>query len=488
MVSAHTQTSGPALCYGDTVAFEITASGGVPPYSGTGNYTLPAGIHPIMITDANGCSTVENISVVEPDELVASAAVVDPILCYDGSGVVNISATGGTPPYTGVGDVTVEAGEYAFTVTDANGCSFSDKINIEEPDKLEYTIDSVIDPTCFPDRDYDNGSICISITGGTDPFPKGSGWTNLGGGSWCLENLSAGNYTIDVTDANDCSSTGSLGIALTRPQGIDAYITSNVDADCDNNSIIQTNYVFVSGGVPPYEISWSGGASCDPADPQCMETSVSGTYTAFIHDQESLANGCPPIEVEVEADLPVIGDAAFNFTSANSQACGVLSVNDPITFTDQSTGDIVSMSWDFGDGSADVVGQSSPTHTYTETGTYEVELTVEYPFGCIDTFTRNIKVTKGYDILIPNGFTPNNDGINDTIRPALLCVEEVKMSVYDTWGSLLYVETGTADTLEGWDGNINGTPAENGNYIIVVEGITYNGTVLNLNGPITLIK
>ena len=146
------------------------------------------------------------------------------------------------------------------------------------------------------------------------------------------------------------------------------------------------------------------------------------------------------------------------------------------------------MSWDFGDGSADTVGESSPTHTYTETGTFEVELTVEYPFGCIETFTRNIKVTKGYDILIPNGFTPNNDGINDTIRPALLCVEEVKMSVYDTLGSLLYVETGTDDTLEGWDGTINGTPAENGNYIIVVEGTTYNGTVLSLNGPITLIK
>ena len=62
----------------------------------------------------------------------------------------------------------------------------------------------------------------------------------------------------------------------------------------------------------------------------------------------------------------------------------------------------------------------------------------------------------------------------------------VKMSIYDTWGSLLYVETG--DTIYGWDGTIDGNPAENGNYIIVVVAETFNGNVVELNGPITLIK
>ena len=67
-------------------------------------------------------------------------------------------------------------------------------------------------------------------------------------------------------------------------------------------------------------------------------------------------------------------------------------------------------------------------------------------------------------------------------------MEQVKMSIYDTWGSLLYVEVGENDTIVGWDGTINGNPAENGNYIIVVEATTYRGETIELNGPITLIK
>ena len=60
------------------------------------------------------------------------------------------------------------------------------------------------------------------------------------------------------------------------------------------------------------------------------------------------------------------------------------------------------------------------------------------------------------------------------------------MSIYDTFGSELYQETGK--TIYGWDGTIDGNPAENGNYIIVVVAETSNGEVIELNGPITLIK
>lgn len=351
-----------------------------------------------------------------------------------------------------------------------------------------YTIDSTTNPTCSPDWSYTNGSICITITGGTNPFPVGTGWTDYGNGSWCLENLSVGDFTIDVTDGNGCTSNGATDITLTRPPVIDAYITSNINADCSNNTITQTNYVFVTGGTPPYEFLWSGGEACNPINPQCMETTVSGTYTVYIHDQESLANGCPPIEVDVVVDLPEIGDATFSYTSPNSTLCDVLSFNEPITFNNESTGDIVNLTWDFGDGSADVIGEQNPIHIYSEIGTYQVELTVEYPYGCTETYTEIVEITKGYDILLPNAFTPNGDGVNDTIRPVTLCMAEIQISIYDTWGSLLYVEVGENDIIDGWDGTINGNPAENGNYIIVVEATTYRGETIELNGPITLIK
>ena len=487
--SAHTQTSGSALCNGDTVSFNVTASGGVPPYVGTGNYTFPGGTHPITITDANGCTTIESITVVEPSVLTAVATLTQPIDCNGGTGEITITAIGGTPPYVGTGVVQVNAGEYFYTVTDANNCSFSDSIIITEPNLLTYTIDIINNPTCSPDWSYTNGEICITIIGGTNPFPIGAGWIDNGSGQWCLNDLTEGDYSIDVTDVNSCTSNiGNTIITLTRPPLIDAFITSNINADCSINTITQTNYVFVSGGTPPYEFTWSGGDTCVPSNPQCMETTVSGIYTVFIHDQESIANGCPPIEVDVVVDLPEIGDALFDYSSPNSLLCDVLAINEPISFNSLSTGDVVNISWDFGDGSPDVIGDFNPSHIYSEVGSYQVELTVEYPFGCTETYTEIIEITKGYDIILPNAFTPNGDGLNDTIRPITLCVKEIEMSVYDTWGSLIYVEVGVDDNITGWDGTINGEPAENGNYILVVKATTYRGDTIDINGPITLIK
>ena len=251
--------------------------------------------------------------------------------------------------------------------------------------------------------------------------------------------------------------------------------------------MIQTNYVFVTGGSPPYEISWSGGDVCDPINPQCMETTESGTYTAFIHDQESLANGCPPIEVEVVIDLPEIGDAAFSYSSPNSVFCNQLANNELITFNNESTGDVVNFYWNFGDGSPVVVGEMTPTHLYAMAGSYEVSLTVEYPSECCtETYTELIVITKGYELEIPNAFTPNQDGINDTIRPLFDCMDNVQMSIYDTWGTLLYFEEGT--NLVGWDGFIRNIPAENGNYILYVKALTNSGKEITRSTSITLIK
>ena len=486
--SSNSLVSEPALCFGDTETYNITASGGTPPYIGTGNYSLPAGIHSIVVTDANGCQTTETITVIEPTELTATAIITAPILCYGGFAEVTITASGGSPPYFGTGVFKTTSGNYEYTITDANGCEYSNNIFVNEPEELLYTIDSVVNPTCSPDWSYSNGSICITITGGTNPFPIGNGWTSLGGGVWCLNDISAGTYIIDVDDENNCSTnTNSTEVKLTRPPEIEAKITSTTTADCDNNNIIQTNYIFVTGGSPPYEFSWSGGNVCDPLIPQCMETTESGTYIAYIHDQESLANGCPPIEVEVIVDLPEIGDPNFSYSSPNDNSCNLLTNNEIITFNNESTGDVVNLFWDFGDGSPVLEGESSPTHLYTMAGSYEVTLTVEYPSECcIESYSEIIEVTKGYQLEIPNAFTPNQDGINDTIRPLFSCMQNIQMFIYDTWGSLIYKEEGTS--LEGWDGLINNSPAENGNYIMYVNALTFSGKEIRKNTSITLIK
>jgi gliding motility-associated-like protein len=95
-------------------------------------------------------------------------------------------------------------------------------------------------------------------------------------------------------------------------------------------------------------------------------------------------------------------------------------------------------------------------------------------------------VEKGYLFVVPNAFTPNNDAINDTFRPVTKALKNVRLDIYDTWGSLIYSETG--DTLKGWDGKIKEQNAENGNYYCKVSAETFYGTIVNENHPFILIK
>jgi gliding motility-associated-like protein len=486
--SSFTLVSLPVQCYNGTATYNVTATGGVGPYSGTGNYTLAAGVHPIVVTDSNGCTSTQVITVTQPTELVPQVVLTSPILCFGGTAQVTVTASGGTGAYTGTGTFTVTAGgPYNYTVTDANGCTKQVSIIVTQPSQLSFVIDSTQNPTCSPDRSYSNGSICITISGGTNPTPVGAGWVNIGGNKWCLNNLSAGNYTINVTDLNSCASTGVQNVTLTRPTPLQAFINNNIQVNCATSTVTQNNYVFANGGTPPYTFTWSGGVACNPANPQCMTTTINGNYIAYVNDAEGIANGCPPIEVPFVVNLIEIGTPSFTFSSYASINCGSLAIKDPILFTNTSTGDYASLSW-FVNGVL-VSNQETFTHEFDEVGDYTVTLTVNYTIAgitCTYSETEVLSITNGYDIVIPNAFTPNGDGINDTIRPVYKCMDKMEMSVYDTWGSLLYFEEDT--DLKGWDGTINGKEAENGNYIIVVRATTFAGKDLFINGPVTLIK
>jgi gliding motility-associated-like protein len=87
---------------------------------------------------------------------------------------------------------------------------------------------------------------------------------------------------------------------------------------------------------------------------------------------------------------------------------------------------------------------------------------------------------------MPNGFTANSDGINDIFKPEFEGLEAISLQIYDTWGNVIYSEKEA--TVVGWDGKINGVPAENGNYYYKVTGTTFYGEVIEKSGPFTLIK
>ena len=106
----------------------------------------------------------------------------------------------------------------------------------------------------------------------------------------------------------------------------------------------------------------------------------------------------------------------------------------------------------------------------------------------MDVVTHSLKqfeLLKGM-VLLPNTFTPNGDGINDTIRPWYKCMSSIEL-VFMT-PSVHYYMLNLTGEIYGWDGLINGRPAENGNYIIVVRAVSLYGQEIELNGPVTLVR
>jgi len=117
---------------------------------------------------------------------------------------------------------------------------------------------------------------------------------------------------------------------------------------------------------------------------------------------------------------------------------------------------------------------------------YIVTLTVTYPFGCVYVLTISLVVEKGYLLVIPSAFTPNSDGVNDTFRPVSKRLKNIKMDIYDSWGSVIYSETG--QSLFGWNGKINDVNAENGNYYSTITAETFYGITIQDKQTFVLIK
>ena len=322
-------------------------------------------------------------------------------------------------------------------------------------------------------EDPNSGSINVTTSGGYGDYEF---LWNTGEDTEDLINIGPGEYTLTVTDLHDCSST-SEAFTVLRQEDLTVDLTTEVVPYCENNLVTQENSISISGGFPPYTVNWSGGA-VDISDNTFMTAYQNGVYNVLVTDQI----GCQ-VNTEIIIDFEEIGEPSFTYDSNGNIDCGI-SIYNELEFINTSSGDYISVSWDFGDGSSIVTGDVV-SHQYLNPGEYTVTQTVEYGYGCIDTYSEQIEVTDGYDIVLPTAFSPNNDGINDTMRPVYACVNSIEMSIYDTFGSLIYYENNLE--LIGWDGSLNGKLAENGNYLIVVKGTTIYNEEINLRGVFVLL-
>jgi len=199
------------LCNGGSAVVSVSANGGTGVYVGTGDNTVSAGSYNYAVTDANGCSANTSINVSEPSALIVNSSA-SSILCNGGTAVVSVSANGGTGVYVGTGDNTVTAGSYNYTVTDANGCSASTSIIVNQPTALSANAgtDKVVYFGYLP---MSCATLNGSATGGTGSLSYSwSNGTTTTNNTVCPSITTS--YSLTATDANGCTVTDDVKVCV----------------------------------------------------------------------------------------------------------------------------------------------------------------------------------------------------------------------------------------------------------------------------------
>ncbi|MBP5994765.1 MAG: gliding motility-associated C-terminal domain-containing protein [Crocinitomicaceae bacterium] len=256
-------------CFGfNNGAINIVPGNGTQPY--TYNWSngstiedlssITAGNYSVQVTDNNGCSISGAYTLTQPTLLSVTETHTN-VLCFGQfNGTITTNVSGGTLPYSFLWNnnnnnqnlINLDAGNYNLTVTDNKGCQVNMPVQITQPPILTATT-TQINVTCYGQS---TGSLDLTMSGGTSPYQYS--WDN-GLTTQDLIGIPAGNYTVNITDANNCPATATKTI-LQNSQIVVGNVTTNITCNGLLNGAVN---ITALGGVQPYVFGWSNGATTE---------------------------------------------------------------------------------------------------------------------------------------------------------------------------------------------------------------------------------
>ncbi|MDO9188068.1 MAG: PKD domain-containing protein [Bacteroidia bacterium] len=376
-----TLSPSPVTCFGgNNGSISALPSGGTPnftyswlPGSASTNAisNLTAGTYTLSVTDSKGCVATSSVTLTQPNAVSASTSSTNETCNYLNNGTATAIPSGGTSPYTYLwqpalqttGTVSnLQAGTYTLTVTDSNECTATTTAIITQPIALAIGITGQTNvSTCFGDN---NGAITATASGGTPTYTYS--WMPGSATTSTISNLTAGTYTLTLSDLNGCSVT--KPVVITQPSIVSASTTkTNETCSYLNNGTATATAV---GGSSPYTYLWSNGATTSLAT-----TLSSQTYTVTATDSKGCAANA----------LAVISEPALlvaNFTGQINVSC-LGGSNGTVSVTPNGGTPNYTYLWAPG-------GTTSATKNNLQVGTYTV--TVTDGKGC--TATNSVSITE----------------------------------------------------------------------------------------------
>jgi len=363
VLTATVNSSTTVSCFGGNNG-TATAQGG----GGTAGYTyswnngqatitatgLSAGTYTATVTDSKGCTQTATITITQPSALSLSTSTTL-AACGGSNGTATVSASGGTAGYTYLWAFGSQAtstatglsgGNYLVTVTDNKGCTKTISATVNNAGAPSVSISNSTNVSCFGGS---NGSATASGSGGTGALTYS--WAPSGGTGSTGTGMTAGTYTVSVTDVNGC--TVVTTVAITQPVVVAAGISASVNVSCNggnNGSATAT----ATGGTGAMTFTWNNGQVAANA------TGLSaGTYTVTARD----ANGCTQTAT-VAITQPTIVTVGV---SSNTMVSCFGGNNGTATATAKGGTGAMTFSWNNGQVTAAATGLSAGTYTVTAT-------------------------------------------------------------------------------------------------------------------------
>lgn len=444
-----------ALVNGTTGPYSYSLNNGVAQASNLFD-SLAAGAYSLTITDQIGCSLTLTTLLSMPNALFLIEDTSFTTTCYAANGGFQVNAFGGAGGYLYALDslaipqnnglfMNLSAGYYLVNVTDTLGCLSQINVLIDAKPPIYLTFDSVFSVSCFGMLD---GRIYIRRQYGEGPFS----YTINGSAPQASNdffNLIPGDYTIIGTDGDGC--THIIDTTIIEPGILYANPMPDIIVCQDYETILQGSGY---GGTYPYTYLWSNGINGNGVFVSANDDTT--FYLTIVDAYGCTATSSVFIDVIPEPIAFAIPDVIFGYANL------FVAINNESLYANDFT-------WDFGNNNFLTINTTAYVNTtYMDTGTYTITLTASNGY-CEDMWQGNITVIyfDSIEVIIPNVFSPNGDGDNDTYSFDMKNVQSIQAAFYNRWGVKM---ADYNDLNYSWDGKSDG--------IDVLEGVYYVKFVL----------
>lgn len=447
-------------------------------------------VYTVLGMDANGCINSDSVTIIT-NELPVITAGPNQLVCENDSVTLtasgadtyewdNPAVTNGVPFLQPVGIET-----YVVTGTNSYNCVSTDTINL--------TVSPLPIVDAGPDKTVCEGTSVVLSGSGASSYSWNNGIKN---NIAFVQSVGTITYTVIGTNFFGCTNSDNVNVTVnpnpivyagpdtTICEGTQITLSANGTQNLEWNNGIMNNVPFIQPvGVVTYVVYDTLPTGCGTSDSVtievlplpvitvedaeiCLNESVTLTAQGALTYEwsDGIENGVPfyPTETSVYTVTGINTDGCMaqahatvfvrplpiaDFEILNPE----LSTVNSVTNFDNTSYNAVSFHWDFGDGTSSNEWEPQHEFPFDEGDTYVVTLTAYTAYGCPDQISKVVEVEQDHLIFVPNTFTPNGDGFNETFKPVMDGFEEDTYTVYifNRWGDLVFQ---SHDMNVGWDG------------------------------------